>query len=126
MVEECRPRTDEELRALAAHMRTPEVCTGGGADFELVVDIDGVTVARDTIVPAGARRDRPVYVFREFDLAPGSYEVRVDFRALAPREPTATDVQLTYAWEGEVRLGATEIALVTLDPEGRGLVARDP
>ncbi|HSH75918.1 MAG TPA: hypothetical protein VLA09_09575, partial [Longimicrobiales bacterium] len=45
-VEECRRRTEEELAALAPHMRTPEVCTGSIASYELRVALDGTEVVR--------------------------------------------------------------------------------
>lgn len=125
-VEECRRRTEEELAALAEHMRTPEVCTGGGADYELRVEVDQVELVRDTLVPAGARRDRPVFVFRDVDLAPGRYRVDVQFRALVPEgyEPE-NGGPLEYAWMGDVEVGSREIGLITLDPSGRTLVYRD-
>lgn len=126
MVEECRARTEEELAALAAHMRTPEVCAGMGADYELTVALGGDEVIRDTLRPAGARRDRPVYVFRELEVEPGPHEVDVAFRALVPEAFEAPDRTLELDWEGEVLVEPTEIALITLDESGRTLVARGP
>ena len=125
MVEECRARTAEELEALAPHMRTPEICTGTGADYGLRVDLDEAAIARDTVTPAGARRDRPVYVFREFELAPGRYRLTVAFDAMVPPSYDPGDAPVRYAWQGEVALESTDIALITLDESGRTLVLRD-
>lgn len=126
-VEECRPRTEEELAALAEHMRTPEVCVGGGADYELRVSVDGAELVRDTLVPAGARRDRPVYVFRDLALGPGDHRVEVDFRALVPSGYEPEDgTPLEVEWSGEVELDPGEIGLVTLDRSGAALVHREP
>ncbi len=126
MIEECRTRTPEELEALAPHMRTPRVCTGRGADYELSVEVDERAVARDTLRAAGARRDRPVYVFREIDLEPGSYEVTVDFRALVPPGFAGSSQPLAYGFDGAVSLGPAQIALLTVDSSGRALVLREP
>ena len=121
-VEECRLRTEEELAALAEHMRTAEVCVGRGADYELSVSVGGSEIVRDTVTPSGARRDRPVYVFRDLPLAPGEHRVEVEFAALVPSTYDPGDGAIEYAWEGTVVLGPTEIALITLDPSGRTLV----
>jgi hypothetical protein len=124
MIEECRTRTPEELEALAPHMRTPEVCTGLGASYTLQVEVDDEEVAFDTIIPAGARRDRPVYVFREFELAPGEHDAVVVFRALTPRSAETFEPPPPLIWEGGVRLQPTEIALITIDSETGSLVRR--
>jgi hypothetical protein len=124
MVEECRTRTPEELEALAPHMRTPRVCTGLGADYELTVRLDGADVVRDTLRPAGARRDRPVYVFREIEVEPGTHRVVVGFRALVPSGFESTGRTLEYAWEGDVRVAPAEIALLTIEDDA--LVTRRP
>jgi hypothetical protein len=123
-VEECRTRSAEELEALAPHMRTAEACTGGGADYELRVRIDGAEVARDTVRPAGARRDRPIYVFRDLEVDVGRHDVSVDFAALVPATYEAGDARLAYAWRGDIEVASAEIALVTLNPSGDALVLR--
>jgi len=125
MVEECRTRTDEELARLAPHMRTPQVCTGRGADYELRLSLDGGEVVLDTIRPAGARHDRPVYVFREVAVNPGVHEVAVAFRALVSTTFDPGDRPIEYAWGGHLRLGPAEIGLVTLADSGDSLVLRD-
>lgn len=125
-VEECRRRTEQELATLAEHMRTPEVCVGRGADYELRVNVDGAVVVRDTIVPSGARHDRPVYVFEDLALGPGRYRVEVEFTALVPPGYEVEDAQIRYSWGGEVRLEPREIGLITLDPSGRALVGMEP
>jgi hypothetical protein len=125
-IEQCRSRTDEELAALAPHMRTPEVCTGRGADYELRVTVDGAEMVRDTVIPAGARGDRPVYVFRDLLLGPGQYRVGIDFAALVPPTYESANEAVALAWEGDVQLSPREIGLITLDASGRNLVHRNP
>ena len=121
-VEECRPRTVEELEALAPHMRTPEVCVGGGADYELLVELDGAAVVHDTIRAGGARGDRPIYVYRDIDLSPGRYALRVAFGALLPEGFAVDGARLTHAFDGQVDVTPTEVVLIALDPTTAELV----
>ena len=125
-VEECRRRTEEELAALAEHMRTPEVCTGREADYALSVVVDGDSVVQDTLIPAGARRDRPIYVFQDVPLAPGRYHVAVGFDALLPEGYDPEGRPVSFSWEGDIGLTSGRIALVTLDEAGRTLALRAP
>jgi hypothetical protein len=121
-IEECRERTAEELEALAPHMRTPEVCVGGGADYELLVELDGAGVVHDTIRAGGARGDRPIYVYRDLDLSPGRYALRVAFGALLPDGFAVDGARVTHAFDGQVDVAPTEVVLITLDPVTSDLV----
>src|SRR5690606_15072501 len=77
-IQECRTLTPEELDALPPHMRRPEVCEGRIAPYRLRVRVDCRVLADTLVHAAGAREDRPVYVFREFRVVPGVH--RVDLR----------------------------------------------
>lgn len=130
-IEECRQRTQEELEALAPHMRTPQVCVGRNADYTLRVDLDGRTALVDTLRPAGVRADRPVYVLADLTLEPGSHEMNIAFAALGlPAERDldddrdADDSPVALAWAGTVTVAPGEIALITLDEAGSDLVLR--
>jgi hypothetical protein len=125
-IEQCRQRTPEELEALAPHMRSPEVCVGANASYELNVKLDGREVVRDTVHPGGVRADRPVYVFQELRVSPGTHLVEVKLAAILPEafDPGGAVVGLALA--ERVRIGPAEIALVTLDSEGTRLVVRTP
>jgi hypothetical protein len=114
--EECRELSEEELARLPAHMRQPIVCEGQAVSFLLEVTIDGAAAARDTIRAAGARADRPLYVFRELPVTPGAHALRVSLRSLAGDGDLDLDTR--------VDLAAGEVALVTLDAEGARLVLR--
>ena len=85
-MEECRSLTDEELAEIPVHMRTPEVCERRAVPYLLKVDIDGRTFLDDTLHGSGAREDRPVYVFREFALRPGTHAVEVEFLAIGAQD----------------------------------------
>lgn len=121
-VEECRPLTAEELERIPAHMRRTEECTREVMDYELRVA--GVPPGElvDTVSPSGARRDRPVYVFRDLEVNPGTYDVEVTFSALVPDDFVPDERPLTYSWGGRIALSPAEVALVTLDDSGEKLV----
>ena len=115
-VQECRRLTPEELEALPLHMRRPEVCEGRIAPYRLRVAIDGSVVEDTLIRAAGAREDRPIYVLRDFPLAPGAHVVDIAFaREGAP-------AGLTLETVVEIRPG--RISLVTFDPDRNALVLR--
>ncbi|NIP82296.1 MAG: hypothetical protein GWM90_24970, partial [Gemmatimonadetes bacterium] len=71
-------------------------------------------------------RGRPLYVFRDVPLSRGDHHVAVTFEAMIPDDFDAGDQQLVYRWEGSVRLGRGEIALVTLDDAASRLVRAGP
>lgn len=121
-VEACRPRTQEELDALAPHMRTPLVCTGGGADYRLQVSLDGRDLIHETIGARGARGTRPVYVFRELEIAPGRHQLTISFAALVPDSVAPGDVPLSYGLVEEIDVASAEVALIMLDQATSRLV----
>lgn len=81
-VEECRPLTAEEEAGTPKHMRPPAICEGRSAPYELSVWMDGDRVVHDTIHGAGAREDRPIYVFRELEVSPAVHRLEVELRPL--------------------------------------------
>jgi hypothetical protein len=121
-VEECRDRTPEELEALAPHMRTPRVCVGGGADYELLVELDGVTLVHDTIEAGGARGSRPIYVYRDLDLEPGPRALSVTFDALLPATHDPNGALVMHRFDGVIDVEPMEVVLITLDPATGRLV----
>lgn len=121
-VEECRTLTAEELEAIPAHMRRSEECTRQVVDYELRVAGGPWGELVDTVRPSGARRDRPVYVFRDLQVTPGTYDVEVQFSALVPAGFAPDERPLTYSWSGRVSLSQAEVALLTLDDAGENLV----
>jgi hypothetical protein len=139
--EVCRERTAEELEALAPHMRTPLVCTGTSADYELRVRVEGEEIVRDTIRARGVRGEQPLYVYQDVPLRTGTHAVDVMFGPLRERdedddEPEereereerreAESEAASYSWEGTVDLGEGDIALITLGSGGLELRRRAP
>jgi hypothetical protein len=132
-IEACRRLTPDELATLPAHMRRDEVCEGGVRPYRLEVWVDGRAVAADTVRAAGARADRPLYVLREFPLAPGRHEARVRFSPLPAgpagprddeREREGQEPAPPLVWSASLVLSPRQVALVTYDEERRALVRR--
>jgi hypothetical protein len=118
-IETCRARTPEELAALPVHMRTPEVCVGRLVAYRVTAQVDEAVPDTATVLPGGARGDRPVFVLRELPLPPGARRVRVTLeRADGEHREAAHTLDTTLVAEP----GAVE--LVTLDAETGRLVHR--
>jgi hypothetical protein len=123
-VEACRTRTEEELANLPIHMRNPTACIGQIASYHLRVEVDGSVMVDDTLRPAGARGDRPVYVLEELPMEPGTYEVGVRYDALLPTDlPTPSGI-VSLSWTGTFSPEPGEVMLVTLDEDSQALVTR--
>ncbi len=124
-IEECRTPSQEELAELPPHMRRPEICEGRTTPFQLAVSIDGVVVLEERIRPAGARQDRPVYVFREFPVSPGEHLLQVRFTAEFP-EGADPSARAPLLLEETLRLAPRTVALVTYDDPAARLVLVPP
>jgi hypothetical protein len=142
-VEACRQRTEAELAALPAHMRTPEVCSGRLAAYRVIVRIDDAPADTARVLPGGARGDRPIFVLRDTRLEPGTRRLRVWF---GPDEANEDDTgghegggravsagdrtDGVAVGNGVLHLDVTVLArpgavhLVTIDPSGPRLVHR--
>lgn len=120
LVEECRRRTPEELERLPAHMRRVEVCDRRVAPYRLRFSVDGERLADQVVRAAGAREDRPLYVFRERPLAPGPRRLRVSF----VREGATAPAPSALVLDTLLALKAGQVALVTFDADVGELVVR--
>jgi hypothetical protein len=125
-IEECRSPTEEELAALPLHMRRSEICEGRLAPSLLVVELDGERLVEREVHAAGARRDRPTYVFEELPVRPGRHHLRITFSVLS--EGIEGDVEAPLVLDEEIAPGPRQIVLVTrLESDDAGparLVAR--
>lgn len=121
---ECRRATPEELERLPVHMRNPDACAGPTPSFRLSVVVDGRTLVDEEVAGAGARGDRPIYVFRELRVPPGERALEVVF---ARTEPVEGEGLQTLRLDTRVSLAPREVLLVTHEGEtGRGLELRRP
>lgn len=117
-VKQCRKLTEEELEELPAHMRTPEVCTGRVASYQLDLSVDDRAFQPMRLRAAGAHADRPIYVFRELGLKPGEHNIAIAFYSTAhPNSERLT-------WRRRVSVKQGEILLVTADQETGQLALR--
>ncbi len=118
-VRECRRLSPEELEALPIHMRRPEVCEGRVAPYRLQVTIDGALVEDTLVSAAGARQDRPIYVWREIHLPVGEHRVGITFTTeSAPSGPAPARLALDTV----IVISPGHYALVTLEPVRRELI----
>lgn len=78
-IEVCRTLSEAELAAREEHMRQRVDCEGRFATYSLRVDNDGRSIAEMVVKGAGLRHDRPLYVLRELDVAPGRRRLHVSF-----------------------------------------------
>lgn len=116
----CRRPTPEELEELPAHMRNPDACVGRLDPYRLRVLVDGDTVVDEIVRAAGARQDRPIYVFREVSVAPGRHELEVSFRQDELEDEDdhdEDDEPLALHLEAPVDLVPREVLLVTWDAD---------
>ena len=132
-IEECRPMTESERARLPAHMRQERVCEGRVAPYRLRVRIDGTVVSNDTVRAAGARSDRPIYVLREYAVAAGVREVRVEFDRTEPsgaatvpdnEERPGNSFPASLDLQASVRAIPGRTTLITYDADARALVLR--
>lgn len=77
-VERCRQLSDEELAKLPAHMRLRTQCDGYSARYLLTIALGERTLATDTLRGGGLRHDRPLHVFQEYDVSPGTQRVLIE------------------------------------------------
>ena len=122
-VQECRRLTPEELARLPVHMRREEECEGRILPYRLLVTLDGIPVITDTVRGAGARQDRPLYVFRELPLGSGRHRLSVTFtREGAERgEAAAAATPARLVLDTMLVASPRQIILVTYDEENRRL-----
>lgn len=86
-IEQCKRRSDDELAALPQHMRLRWNCEGVFARYLLTVSVDGTPMAQDTVRGSGLRNDRPMHLFREFALVPGTRHIAVSMKRIDTETP---------------------------------------
>lgn len=144
-MEECRRLTEAEQAELPAHMRREVVCEGRVASYRLEVVVDGAVRHRAVVEGAGARGDRPLYVFEAVPVAPGRHSVRVVFERIGsdrddeaagsrggdptgsgdrtgPRSERGRGVPDRLLLEERVELAGGDVLLITYDGEAEQLV----
>ncbi len=132
LVEECRRLSEAEQAELPVHMRRDVVCEGRVASYRLEVTVDGTVLHRAVVSGAGARGDRPIYVFESLSLAPGAREIAVDFTRVGEVADStvqssrggAETIPARLALSRTVDVAPRDVVLVSYDPVRRELVLR--
>jgi hypothetical protein len=83
---ECRRRTPEELAKLPPNMRKPLECPRRRGDVYVELDLDGATIYRAVLPPAGIWGDGPARVYQRFEVAAGSHALTVRMRDTPRRD----------------------------------------
>jgi hypothetical protein len=83
-IERCTELSDAELAKLPAHMRLRTRCEGFSARYLLTIAVGDRRLTEDTLRGGGLRHDRPLHVFREYGLVPGTQRVHVELTRLDP------------------------------------------
>lgn len=127
-VEVCRDRTPDELAGVPMHMRQLQLCVGQSATYRLEVRRDDAVLVDEVVHGGGLRRDRPIYVSREWLVPPGVADVEVRLSREEPqaREDTLHREQATrgvepLAFEEHLVFAPRKVVLVTYDEERRVL-----
>ncbi len=127
---ECRTLTAEELEKVPVHMRRAEECERRPVSYTLRVAVDGETVVEERVRAAGARADRPLYVFRDLAVSPGNRQLAISFIREAELEARSEGdkavIPARLDFDQTLRLAPKQIALVTYDAERRALVMASP
>jgi len=79
-IRECRRFTPEELAKLAPNMRRPTDCPRERVPLYVELDIDGRTIFRRHLRPAGLAKDGSATVYQRFTVAPGTHRISVRMR----------------------------------------------
>jgi hypothetical protein len=131
LVNECRRLSAEELERLPVHMRREEVCEGRIVPYHLVVRLNGELVVDEIVRAAGAREDRPLYVYRVLEVEPGAHRLEVSWES--ERDDAAVDPHLDggsyrvpprLALDADLLLRTGDVSLITYDLDRREFVAR--
>ena len=105
-IEVCRTLSAEELAQREEHMRQRVECDGRFATYALRVESDGHVIGEAVVHGAGLRNDRPLYLLREYDVAPGLHRVRVLFTRREKTDDDAAAFAPTASAEADTGLFA--------------------
>jgi hypothetical protein len=115
---ECRRRTPEELAKLPANMRKPLDCPRRRGPVYVELDVDGHTIYRASLPPAGISGDGPSRVYQRFVVPAGPHAVAVRMRDSRRSEG------FDHSKSGDILLTAAQNFVVDFRPEAQGFVFR--
>lgn len=111
----CRKATPEELAALPANMRRPEICPRERPAIGIEFDIDGKRVFEANVPPSGIAGDGPSRVHQRFLLPAGRYEVAVRMRE-------RPDGEFTWRGERSIELDPADHRVIDFRADAGGFV----
>lgn len=115
-VQDCRRRTDDELRALPPQMRTPLDCPRERSPVRVQVELDGRLVVDETFPPGGLARDGAAAAYRRLAVPAGAHTLQVRINDDARRS------DFPHRREQAIELAAGQVLLIDFDPRRGGVI----
>ncbi|MCB0365739.1 MAG: cytochrome b N-terminal domain-containing protein [Bdellovibrionaceae bacterium] len=109
-IETCRDLSPEELAHRLPHMRRPRECTVTYINYRLKLFVDNVAIVDELVLPPGLKHDRPLDVNYQHNLAPGEYNIRVEFAPDDDLNSNAPRFELTES----ITISKQRIVLIAL------------
>lgn len=117
-VQDCRIRSPDEVADLAANMRQAMDCPRGRLPLLVALDLDGTTLYRAELPPAGIADDGASFVYARFSVPAGSHTMAVRLRDT--RREDGFDHERTE----QVELSPRQNFTIDFRPESGGFVFR--
>ena len=115
--QECRQRSTEELARMAPNMRAALDCPRERADLLVEMELDGVTVLRREVKPAGFQRDGNAVVYQRLAVPAGRHRIVARLRDRAEGD-------FNYVKEQTVELDAGRVLLIDFNATQGGFLFR--
>jgi hypothetical protein len=115
-VQDCRPRTEEELARLPAHMRTPMDCPRERSPVRVRVALDERVIIDESFPASGLARDGAAAAYRRLAVPAGAHRISVAVNDNV-RQPDRF-----YTRAQSVDLAPGQILLIDFDPRRGGVV----
>jgi hypothetical protein len=115
--QECRQRSAEELARLAPNMRAALDCPRERADLLVELELDGATVLRRELRPAGFQRDGNAVLYQRLAVPAGRHRIVARLRDRAEGE-------FNYVKEQTVELDAGRVLLIDFNATQGGFLFR--
>lgn len=117
----CRQLGPDELAALPAHMRRPEVCETRATPYRLQVTVSDHPRLDRLYRAAGIRGDRPLTIDEVLSVAPGLHRVRA---RLVPADGAAGAEPRTFSFDAPVEFPEGRIRILALEGDATAFTVR--
>lgn len=114
---ECRQRSAEELAKLAPNMRAALDCPRERADLLVELELDGATVLRREVKPAGFQRDGNAVLYQRLAVPAGTHRIVARLR-------DRPEGDFNYVKEQTFELGAGRVLLIDFNASQGGFLFR--